>query len=179
MKTILKVAAISSSLALMLCGDFSSQGLLSIGLFADARAWIVAREARMTAVATTAAVESSAAAAAAQQQAAAAQQQAAAAQQQAAAAKQQAAAVQQQPATVAQQQTVVQPQQTVVAPQPLPGGAAPAPSTAPLPLGVVVPTLPPGCISTPVGGVEYFYCGGNFYRAAFQGNNLVYVTTKP
>jgi hypothetical protein len=30
-----------------------------------------------------------------------------------------------------------------------------------------------------VGGVEYYYCGGNFYRSAFQGNTLVYVTTKP
>jgi len=28
-------------------------------------------------------------------------------------------------------------------------------------------------------GVECYYCGGNFYRAAFQGNNLVYVTAKP
>ena len=28
-------------------------------------------------------------------------------------------------------------------------------------------------------GVEYYYCGGNFYRAAFEGNSLVYVTTKP
>ena len=36
-----------------------------------------------------------------------------------------------------------------------------------------------GCTSTPVGGVEYYYCGGNFYRATFQGNNLVYVTAQP
>jgi hypothetical protein len=27
--------------------------------------------------------------------------------------------------------------------------------------------------------VEYYYCGGNFYRAVFQGNNLVYVTAQP
>jgi hypothetical protein len=27
--------------------------------------------------------------------------------------------------------------------------------------------------------VEYYYCGGNFYRAMFQGNTLVYVTAKP
>jgi hypothetical protein len=46
-----------------------------------------------------------------------------------------------------------------------------------LPLGTVVAALPPGCTSTPVGGVEYYYCDANFYRAAFQGNNLVYVTT--
>ena len=29
------------------------------------------------------------------------------------------------------------------------------------------------------GGVDYYKCGVNYYRAAFQGNNLVYVTTKP
>jgi hypothetical protein len=48
-----------------------------------------------------------------------------------------------------------------------------------LPLGTVVSALPTGCVATPVGGVEYYYCGGNFYRAAFQGNTLVYVTAKP
>jgi hypothetical protein len=48
-----------------------------------------------------------------------------------------------------------------------------------LPLGTVVTTLPGGCTSTPVGGVEYYYCGGNFYRAVFQGNSLVYVTAQP
>jgi hypothetical protein len=42
-----------------------------------------------------------------------------------------------------------------------------------------VQSLPAGCVSTPVGGVDYFYCGGNFYRAAFSGSNLVYVTAKP
>jgi hypothetical protein len=88
----------------------------------------------------------------AQQQTAAAQQQAAAAQQEAAAAKQQAAA----------------------APPP-----SPATAGKPLPLGTVVSTLPAGCASTPVGGVEYYHCGGNYYRAVFQGNNLVYVTAKP
>lgn len=58
--------------------------------------------------------------------------------------------------------------------------AAPPPAAAgkPLPLGTVVSALPPGCTSTPVGGVEYYYCGGNFYRAVFQGNSLVYVTTQ-
>jgi hypothetical protein len=61
--------------------------------------------------------------------------------------------------------------------------SAPAPAPAadgkPLPLGTVVSSLPAGCTSTPVGGVNYYYCGGNFYRATFQGNNLVYVTAKP
>ncbi len=68
------------------------------------------------------------------------------------------------------------------APAPAPAAAptpAPAASDKPLPLGTVVSSLPAGCTSTPVGGVEYYYCGGNFYKAAFQGNNLVYVTAKP
>lgn len=154
MKTILKTAVISISLVLMLCGDFTSEGPLSLSLFGDAHAFIIAREARRTAVVTTVAVTS----AEEKKQAAASQQQAAASQQQAAAAQQQAAAAQQQAAA---------------------GAAAPAPAAAELPLGTVVSALPPGCTKTPVGGVEYFYCGGNFYRAAFQGNNLVYVTAKP
>jgi hypothetical protein len=48
-----------------------------------------------------------------------------------------------------------------------------------LPLGTVVSALPPGCTPMTSGGVEYQYCGANFYRAVFQGNNLVYVTAKP
>jgi len=66
------------------------------------------------------------------------------------------------------------------APAPVPAPApAPAASGKPLPLGTVVSSLPGGCTSTPVDGVDYYYCGGNFYRAVFQGNNLVYVTAKP
>jgi hypothetical protein len=55
----------------------------------------------------------------------------------------------------------------------------PAAAGQPLPVGTVVSALPQGCVSTPVGGVEYYYCGGNFYRAVFQGNQLVYVTAQP
>jgi hypothetical protein len=99
-----------------------------------------------------------ASASASQQQAAVAQQQAAVAQQQAAVAQQQ-AAVEKQKAQAAQHQA--------------------AASGKPLPLGTVVSALPPGCVSTPVDGVEYYYCGGNFYRTMFQGHNLVYVTAKP
>jgi hypothetical protein len=74
-----------------------------------------------------------------------------------------------------QQAAPAQPQAAPSAP------AAPPPAATgkPLPLGTVVSALPPGCTSTPVGGVEYYYCGGNFYRAVFQGNSLVYVTAKP
>jgi hypothetical protein len=71
------------------------------------------------------------------------------------------------------------------APPPPPAPAAappprpPAAPAGPVPLGTVVPALPSGCTPTPVGGIEYYYCSGNFYRAVFQGNQLVYVTAKP
>jgi hypothetical protein len=29
-----------------------------------------------------------------------------------------------------------------------------------------------------VSGAEYYDCGGSFYKAAFQGNNLVYVVVQ-
>jgi hypothetical protein len=43
----------------------------------------------------------------------------------------------------------------------------------------VVPALPAGCTQIAQGGVEYSKCGANYYRAVFQGNNLVYVTAQP
>lgn len=99
---------------------------------------------------------SAAAAANAQQQAAVARQQAAASEQQAAQANAEAAAA----------------RQDAVAPPPAETGK-------PLPLGTVVAALPSGCVATPVGGEQYYYGGGNFYRAVFQGGNLVYVTVQP
>ena len=66
---------------------------------------------------------------------------------------------------------------TTAAPAPAP--AAPAATGEPLPLGTVVTSLPAGCTAAPVGGVEYYNCGANSYRAVFQGNSLVYVTAKP
>ena len=107
-----------------------------------------------------------ASAAASQQQAAAAQQQAAYERQQAEAARQQ-AAVERERADAAQRQGAATEQQPA------------AQAGKPLPLGTVVSALPPGCVSTPSGGVNYYYCGGNFYQAAYQGSTLVYVTTKP
>lgn len=80
---------------------------------------------------------------------------------------------------------------TAAAAQSQPAAAAPAPAAAqapapapeasgkPLPLGTVVSSLPSGCTTKPVGDVSYYECGGNYYRAVFQGNNLVYVTAKP
>jgi len=57
--------------------------------------------------------------------------------------------------------------------------AAPAAAAGALPLGTVVSTLPAGCTQTTSGGIEYYKCGSDYYRTAFQGANLVYVTAKP
>jgi len=82
-------------------------------------------------------------------------------------------------AAVAQQQAATAQQQAATAQQQAAAQQQSAASEKPLPLGTVVTSLPGGCSSTPVGGVEYYYCGGNFYRAVFQGNKLVYVTAQP
>jgi hypothetical protein len=59
------------------------------------------------------------------------------------------------------------------APQP---AAPPAASSASaVPIGTVVQALPAGCTAVVVNGVSYSDCKGVFYKAAFQGNNLVYV----
>jgi hypothetical protein len=114
-------------------------------------AGVARRTTRRVVVAETSATQAAAASTAAtqQQQAATAQQQAATAQQQAATAQQQAAATQQQ-------------------------AVAARPAGAPA-VGAVVSALPAGCKPETKGGVEYQNCGGVYYRAAFQGNNLVYV----
>ena len=55
----------------------------------------------------------------------------------------------------------------------------PQPSTvSAVPIGTVVQALPAGCTSVAVSGVNYYDCGGVFYKAAFQGNNLVYVVVQ-
>ena len=60
---------------------------------------------------------------------------------------------------------------------PPPPPVAPA---GPVPIGTVVQALPPGCAATPINGVEYYNCApGVYYRAVFQGNNLVYVSAQP
>jgi hypothetical protein len=46
-------------------------------------------------------------------------------------------------------------------------------------MGTVVASLPAGCTPTPVGDVNYYYCGGNFYQAVYEGSTLKYITTKP
>ena len=153
----MRIAVVSTALALMLVPDVIC-----------AQAGRVHRATRRrTAVVVGSAASASGAAQAsqAQQQTAAAQQQAAASQQQTVAAQQQAAAAQQQ-AAAAQQDAAAARQALAVA-------------QGVLPLGTVVRTLPAGCASATIAGVEHYHCGGNYYRAAFEGNNLVYVTTQP
>jgi hypothetical protein len=67
---------------------------------------------------------------------------------------------------IAAEAATAPPQQVVVV-QP-PAGTAMA-------IGTVVATLPGGCTSLRTGGVEYRRCGEDYYRAAFQGDSLVYV----
>jgi hypothetical protein len=57
--------------------------------------------------------------------------------------------------------------------------AAAQQAAAGLPIGTMVPSLPPGCTSTVIAGVNYFQCGGVFYRAGFQGNSVVYIVSAP
>jgi hypothetical protein len=166
MNTILKITLVVSALALMA---------------PEANAVFGTRRRTAVVVASVTHEKDSAAMAQSQQQAAAAQQQTAAANQQAAAANQQAAAATQQAAAAKQEAATANQQTAAVKQQAAAAPVAPPPvaAGAPLPIGTVVAALPPGCVSTPVGGVEYYYGGGNFYRAVFQGNNLVYVTAKP
>ena len=153
-----KVLATAAALPLLYLGDVAPDAAPALTLIRDAHAIVgapatpvsVAGVARRTTVRAA-----SATAATSQQQAATAQQQAATAQQQQATAQQQAATAQQQAAT-AQQQAAARP----------PGAPA---------AGTVVNALPAGCKPETKGGVEYQNCGGVLYRAAFQGNNLVYV----
>ena len=163
MKTIRNTLLAGTALFLMILGDAPPDARFGFQLVSDAHAvlGVWRRHARRAVVVGSAAATATVAA----EQSATAQQQAATAQQQSATAQQQAATAQQQSAA-AQQQT-----------------AAPPPAAAangePLPIGTVVSSLPSGCTSKPVGGVEYYHCGSNYYRAVFQGNSLVYVTAKP
>ena len=55
----------------------------------------------------------------------------------------------------------------------------PAPAPAALPVGTIVSALPANCEAATIGGVAYSYCGGVYYRAGFQGNNVVYIVSRP
>jgi hypothetical protein len=52
-------------------------------------------------------------------------------------------------------------------------------AAAALPIGSTVPYLPPNCNSTLIKEVNYFDCGGVYYRAGFQGNQVVYIVSQP
>ena len=163
MKTLLKSVIIATALLFMLIADVP---ILFESLVPDADAiYGVRRRTRRRTAVVVGTAATATTAATYQQQTAAAQQQAAAAQQEAAVAKQEAEAAKQE-AEAAKKQAAP--------------AAQPPPATGkPLPLGTVVSALPAGCTPTPVGGVQYYYCGGNFFRAVFQGNTLAYVTAKP
>ena len=159
MKTILKFAVIATSLVLMLVADVPllPVRLLTVQLELVPEADAIMGRQRRTRRRGVAVGYTAGKASASQQTS----------QQQTTNEQQQSATVQEQSATPQQQAA------------PAPTAPPPAATGKPLPLGTVVNALPAGCVPTPVGGVEYYYCGGNFYRAAFQGNKLVYVTTKP
>jgi nucleoid-associated protein YgaU len=150
----LRAAVLMTAASLLLLADLPLDGTTSMRLGREAAAVVGAPLTPVSAAGvarrTTRRVVAVEATAASSATAATAQQQQAVAQQQAATAQQQAATAQQQ-AAVAQQQAA----------------AAPA-------IGSVVTALPAGCAAMSKGGVEYHQCGNVFYRAAFQGNNLVY-----
>jgi uncharacterized iron-regulated membrane protein len=164
---LVKPLLLAIGLPLLYLADVSPQAPWGLTLVRDAHAIIgrplsplsvagVARRTTYRAVAYGSTATAAATSATAQQQAATAQQQSATAQQQSATAQQQAAAAQKPPAQA----------------------AAPAPAGTPA-VGSIVKTLPAGCVQEAKGGVEYQRCGNVYYRAAFQGNSLVYVVQQP
>lgn len=172
----LKTLVLAAALPLTYLADFSPDARFGFTLLREALAIIgapmtpmsVAGVARRTTV--VAATAMTATAITAEKTAAASQQQAAMAQQQQAVAQQQAATAQQQAATAQQQAAAAQK-------PPAPAGA---PVAAGMPaVGTIVTALPSGCAQEAKGGVEYQKCGNVYYRAAFQGNTLVYVVQQP
>lgn len=151
---ILQRCLIPAAIALMiLVADIP---LLPVELVGEANAVFGVR--RRTAVVAYSA-GSSRASSTAQQQAAAAQQQAYAAQQQAAAAEKEAAAAKQEAAAAQQQLAAAQ-------------------AAAGAPIGSIAQSLPAGCQPVVAANVQYQKCGPSFYRAAFQGNSLIYVVVE-
>jgi hypothetical protein len=150
----LKALAVTAALPLLFVAGVSPDAPGALTLVQDARAVVGAPLTPVSAAGvarrTTRRVVVAESASTQQQQAATAQQQSATAQQQSATAQQQSATAQQQAAAAAR-----------------PPGAPP--------VGTVVSALPAGCKPETKGGVEYQNCGGVYYRAAFQGNNVVYV----
>ena len=164
---LMKPLLLAVGLPLLYLADISPEAPLGLTLVREAHAIVgapltpvsvagVARRTTRRAVVATSTTTAAATSATAQQQAATAQQQSATAQQQSATAQQQAAAGQKPPAQT----------------------AAPAAAGTPA-VGSIVKTLPAGCTQEATGGVEYQRCGNVYYRAAFQGNSLVYGVQQP
>ena len=160
MKITGKIATILFVLLLMCIADIPipDTPFFQVSIVSEAQAiyGVRRRTRRRTAVVSySAGAATAATAASASADAASSQQQAAAAQQQAAAAEQEAARAQQQLAASQASQT----------------GSG-------LPIGAVVEKLPGGCVPFTMSNVQYQKCGNDFYRAAFQGNKLVYVVSE-
>ena len=172
MKTFL-VSLVVSATMLLLVADFLPESALRLGFVGNAEAIIgmpwtplsfagvarrsMYREAAYGAAAANAAAMNAAAANAAYANAAASQ---------AAAANAAAAQAAAENAAAAQAAAA-----NAAAAQRAPGAA--------VPIGTVVPSLPSGCNSIVIGGVNYFNCAGVYYRAGFQGNNVVYIVSAP
>jgi hypothetical protein len=157
MKTILKPALLGAVLVLTLGGDFQRETLLTFRFVPEAGAIVgrpatpvsVAGVARRSAYRTVAVTTTAAASASASAAASAA----------------------------------AKPAPPPPAPAPAPAAAPSPPSAGPpggaVPVGTVVSTLPAGCVQTAISNVEYQKCGPTYYRAAFQGPNLIYVAQQP
>ncbi len=162
MKTFLMSIALTVALVIMSIGDFQSNSQLRLGLVRNAEAIIgmpwtpfsyagVARRSMYREAAWNAAAYNAAAMNAAAYNAAAANSAAASAAAANAAAANAAASA----------------------------AAAQRAAGSAVPIGTMVPSLPSGCSSTVINGVNYFNCAGVYYRAGFQGNNIVYIVSAP
>jgi|OpeIllAssembly_1097287.scaffolds.fasta_scaffold204470_3 pyruvate/2-oxoglutarate dehydrogenase complex dihydrolipoamide acyltransferase (E2) component len=155
---ILKTLVLGAALPVLYVADAAHDAPFGLTLVRDAQALVgapltplsVAGVARRSTRRVVAVETTAVAATAAAATTATAEQQAATAQQQAATAQQQAATAQQQAAAVATP-----------------------------PLGSVVSALPAGCTPVTEGGVAYQKCGTVYYRAGFQGSNLIYIVVQP
>jgi len=82
-------------------------------------------------------------------------------------------------ATAAAATTATAEQQAATAQQQAATAQQQAAAVATPPLGSVVSALPAGCTPVTEGGVAYQKCGTVYYRAGFQGSNLIYIVVQP
>ena len=158
MNKMLKPFVLTACAVAMICAADVPQAPFDLGFVREAEAGTVVRHARRgTAVAASSANEQ---AAAQQNQQAQQQNQKAQQEEKKATADANAAAANANAAAAAAK-----------APPPAPAG--------PPPPGTMVTTLPPGCTPTKLNGVEYQRCGSTYYKAAMQGETLVFVVAQP